>query len=256
MYTVTKDGKTFEQLETEINAKTFKSDWVEIFKRLYPGNEVLDDSWDALSGEQLYNRLRPFQMVDAQRIFTTKLPWTDVQNELAAYKVDLLSDLSDEFDYLQREKDYGDRFNLLSHWRLAADELGLFQGYNNPSILLKKIIDNDLELELGQLETKDAEIKTEADFQARVDIMEQGQSVGRRAVATIAQLNNDNNVTAEQVAAIYGNADVQAIITLLLTGSLVSAKVQIQALDLTGLEPMDQAGKDRVVAMIDKALGL
>ena len=256
MYTVTKNGKTFEQLEAEINALTFRGAWQTIMGRIYPGNGFLDDSWAELEGEDLYNRIRPFQIVDGNRIFTTKLPYEDIANELEVYKAELLSDLADEFDYLQREKDYTDRFSTLLHWRQSANELSIFPGDNNAAVLLKKIIDDDLEFELSILETKNAELTTEFDFQGRVDVMERGQSVGRRAVATIAQLNTDNSITPTQIATIYGNADVQSIITLLLTGSLISAKVQIQALDLTGLEPMDQAGKDRIVAMIDKALGL
>lgn len=256
MYTVTKNGKTFEELESEINAKTFKSDWQNVLSIAYPGTSILDDSWPELSGIDLYKRLRPFQLIDGSRVFATKLPYNDINDILIQYKSDLLTGLTGEFDYLQREKDYGDRIANLSNWKLAANELSIFQDYNNIALLAKKIIDDNLIGELDALEIKNAEIQAEADFQANVDLMQQGQSVGSRVIAVIAQLNTDNNITATQLNTVYSSPSIQAILALLQTGALNSAKFQIQNLDLTGLEPMNDTYKTRTIAMIDEALGL
>lgn len=256
MYTVTKDGKTFDQWQTEINAKTFDSDWKIILLRVYPDNLFLDDSYPGLSGEQLYKRIRPYQLINDSKFFSTKLPWADIEQEVADYKSDLLLTLTNDFDLLQRRKDYGERIDNLPHFRAAADELGMFSDFGNMAILKEKIIVDDLGFELDQIESKHAELVAEYNIQNGVDKMQAAQHVGNRIVATIAQLNTLNNINATQLQTIYGNPNIQAIIMLLQTGALASAKYQIENLDLTGLEPMDESYRTRIIGMIDTALGV
>ncbi len=256
MYTVTKDGKTFEQWQSEINAKSFDSDWGVILTRVYPDNLFLDDSFQGLSGEYLYERIRPYQLIHGEKFFPTKLPWGDIEQEVADYKSDLLAQLTAEFDLLQRREDYGVRIDNLPHFRVAADELGMFSDYGNMAVLKEKIIVDDLGFELEQIEAKHAAVQEEFDLEEGVNKKLLAQGVGNKIVATISELNTKNSITPAQLTTIYSNATIQSIIILLQTGALGSAKAQIEALDLTGLEPMDESYRTRIVGMIDDALGV
>ena len=256
MYTVTIDGKTYEEHQAEINARSLESHRYEIFEKVYPNNSILDDSFPGLTGEALYDRLRPYQTVGNNKIFTTKLTWEDMQQGIADYKSDELAKITSRFDIEQRREDYGARLDNLPHFRAVADELGMFSDYGNMAVLKEKIIVDDLDFELTQIENKHAEVAAEFELQAGVEQKVVAQQIGNKIVATISELNVRNNITPTQIATIYGNATIQSTIMLLQTGALGSAKAQIEALDLTGLEPMDEDYRTRIVGMIDDALGV
>lgn len=254
MYTVIKDGKTYEEHLDEIAAKTFDTDWETILQNVYPGSYFLNDSFPGLTGQALYDRIRPYQMAGNTKIFGAKLAWSDIQTAVAEYKAALEDKLTLEFDYLQRSHDFSERINNLPHFRSAADALGMFSDFGNMAILKEKIISENLEDELSQIESKHAELVLEIELQKNVDLIQEKIAVGNRIISTIAYLNTQNNITPEQLQNIYSNQTILGIITLLQTGALGSAKYQIQNLDLSNLAPMDESYRTRIISMIDEVL--
>jgi len=256
-YTVTKNEQTFEQLETQINALAFRDVWPSVMARLYPSSAVENNSTGVEPGETLYDMLRPYQLSGNTRIYDTKLPYSPaVVDEVTDYKADLVTALTAEFDELQRVKDITDRVDALHNWRQAAINLGQYDTYVNVALFAKAIADADDTAFLALLEAEDASIQAELVFQSGVDEKESRMRLGTRIIAVINKLNEDSNITAEQLTAIFSNATIQQIMQALQTGSLLTAQALITPLDLTGLAPMDQSYKDRINSMINDYLGV
>jgi len=256
-YTVTKNGKTFTELETDINSKTFLDIYKTIVVRMYPNSlfDGLDNGF--VTDEGKYNGIKPYQLVVQIKVFDNKAPYNpDVLNEISDWQTENVDALIIEFDELQRVFDMGVRIDLILNWQQSAINVGVYNTFINFEIFKKAIIDANDDANLLLLEAENTILKTEADFQDRVNDKSKRIRLGIKAIATINQLNEDNSITGPQLIAQLSSTDVQAIMALLQTGSLISAKVQITGLVLTGLEPMDASYKTRIIAMIDKELGI
>lgn len=255
-FTATKNGKTFDELELEINRLKFHQVWRVIMPRLYPNSRIRNNTLSGQTGQVFYRGLIPFQLISGEEVFDTKLAFDDVLDELEAWKIEQVSELNVEFEELQRQHDLRQRIRSLKHLLQAKRNLNLFPNTNNSALIEKQIIDNNMEAELVLLEAEDIAIENEVLFQDDVDEVGLRMIVGNRIVATINKMNRDNNITISQVQAILADPEVQTILQLLQTGALESSKTLIEAKDLSSLPPMDQSYKDRVIAMIDRYLGI
>jgi len=149
-----------------------------------------------------------------------------------------------------------ERIDDIKHWYDAAQAVGQYTGYVNPALFKQAILDANDSAFVDALEAQDATLETQAQFNRNVFEKEQRIKIGNKVIATIAQLNEDNSITSQQMDTIFSDADVIRIMQTLQTGSLVTAKALIQALDVTGLAPMDESYKTQCVAIIDDYLGL
>ena len=253
-FTATKNGRTFEELELEINRTEFHDIWQVIMARLYPSSRIRNTALRGQRGEQFYRGIIPFQLAGEDEVFDTKLPYSDVEDALQVWKDEKISDLNVEFTELQRRWDLHLRLKVLDQLFIAKGNLGLFAEFNNRDILEKHIIDNDMTAEIDLLEAENTRLVNETIFQEDVGEVTKRMALGNRAVATINKMNRDNSITTLQVQAILADTEIQLILQLLQTGALESAKTLIQAKDLSTVPPMDQSYKDRVIAMIDEYL--
>ena len=238
-------GKDKATWDAEINAWIFDDIQNEILQRLYPNSlyeygEITDET-----EEDLYDLISPYQLVGEVRVYDTKLAWNDVLDDIEEYKTEQLHIIDQRFRILS-----------LHDWKQSATDLSLFLNFYNFELFMGEIISNDLEMELGLIEVQDALLETEHDFQSGVTEKVARIDLGKRVIATINYMNQENNITVPQLTAVLTDVDLINIMGALNTGSLLTAQSLMAAKDLSGLAPMDQTYKDRVNGMINDYLGV
>ena len=236
-------NKTKQELESEANAISFDTHHYAIMKRLYPHSDFDYVDSDGKSGEILYNSIIPYQTSGNEKIYDTRLPWSYVQDEESEYKQSVLSSIDNVFRGLD-----------LWSWHKARSSANLFldaEGIEDFTSMLESATPEEMSL----IEQKDSENKAKYEFSFGVAERRRKMEVGSKCIATVNYLNDVNNATDLQIAAQLGDSDISLIMQSLQTGSLARAKAMIQGKDLTGLEPMDQEYKDKVIELIDDYLG-
>lgn len=254
-YTVTKNGKTFDQLSAEINGLTLRDRYKEVFEVFYFGQSYENLRFQ-LEDPDFYQAFRAFTQVDGQKVYSSKIPYQDVVSELINQKQGLITDLTSEFDLLQAQKDVGDRVDALTYWFEASEKVGTYPTQVSKKALRDFIVAEGDMTYLSDLEAEHATIVDEKNFESEVQVQRSHMDFGRNLIALISQLNKQNNITVQQTQTIFSNESVQSIIALLENGALETAKAATQALDVTGLEPLDETYKTRIIGKIDEKLGL
>jgi len=79
---------------------------------------------------------------------------------------------------------------------------------------------------------------------------------GVRMVALLSVLNTRNNITDIQTAAVYGSPGIMQIMNTLMGGSIITSLALVQALDLTGLEPITETERATMVSKLQEYLGV
>jgi hypothetical protein len=239
-------NKTKATWQTEINAYTFENQTFEVLKRIYPNSQFEYSNIENLTGETLYDAISPFQMAGESKIYDTKLPWQDVLNEVDDYKSDMLAMIDRVFIVI----------DIQDHWLEAltgASVLGSTTSYSN---LMEQAETTDILSELNSAKTEFDAIVIRKTRDENIATKMKRINEGNKVIALINYLNESNNVTPTQMATIFANADVINIMNALSTGSLNTAKTLIQAIDLTGLDPMDASYKTECIELIDEFLGV
>lgn len=235
-------SKTKSELDSEANAINWENSYHEIMKRLYP-NSSFEYGDMNMTGELLYNEIKPFQTAGEIKIYDNKYPWSDVLTEVSEYKSDELAKIDRVF-----------RGVALWNWYNAKESAGVFTGNMSREEFIYLLESTDAAT-MTLLETKDLENKNKHDFDAGVIERKRKMEVGMKCIATVNYLNDLNNATDVQISAQLSDSDVSMIMQSLQAGSLARAKAMIQGKDLTGLEPMDQTYKDKVIELIDSYMG-
>jgi len=238
-------NKTQEQWTAWVDSITWDSHYIQVMMRLYPNSGFQYGNKDGKSGQVLYDAIMPFQVVAGEKVYDTKLQWRDVQAEVTAYKADLT-----------REGDYAFRLLALHDWYQSKEDASLYSSANSLDSLIFHLLQEMDDTNLLAIEAADVPLKAAHDFEVGVAEKQARMALGQKCVATINYMNEQNSIEPAQVSAILGSSDVQNIMNALNTGSLNTAKALVTALDLTGLEPMDQSYKDKINGMIDDYLGV
>lgn len=236
-------GKDKTTWQNEINAYTWESHTFEVLERLYPNSQFEHDDLTGFVGEFRYNQIAPWQGDPENKVYDDKLPWQDVVDELAAYKSDELAKIDRVFIVLD-----------LNHWLEAVENASF--SYNSFQELLADAETNENGLIFDQIKTEDDLLSARYLRDENIQLKMRTINHGTKVIALINYLNEQNSITPTQLSAIFGSADVINIMNALSTGSLNTAKALIQALDLTGLEPMDASYKTQCIELIDEFLGV
>jgi len=237
-------NNTRTELEDEANAITWETHYLACLQYVYPNSAFESGNLDGLSGEPLYDAISPYQVVGEDVVYDTKLTWLDMQAEVSSYRQDQL----DRIDRVFRALD-------LYNWGQAMQDTGHYLDSIDQDDFIRKCEEGS-EVTLAALEAADTLNSDANTFNTGVREKVKRIEVGTLCVATINYMNEQNAITGPQLSAILGDTDIQAIMQLLQTGSLNTAKAQIQAKDLTGLDPMDQSYKDKIIGIIDNYLGV
>ena len=251
---ILRNGKTYDELNAEIDALTIKDTWVSVMPVLYENMLFANQNSEGATGELFYKGIKVYQEVDGKKVFSTKLPYSDYLEAETQYKNALKDDLTVSFTLLENEKLLGDRFDDLKSPLLAAARLSIFTSYKNKDLLRKHVISTGDDANLTLLEAEDLLIEDEDTFQGEVEVNEKKIRFGQRVLATLGAYNERNNVTALQSAAIMSNTDVQTIVALLQVGAIETSRPLIAALDLTGLEPLTETERTAILALVDDHL--
>jgi len=240
-YTVTKNGKTYSELDSELDALTIYDIGETVMSSVHPMHEIENINTGGEDEQEYYDNLRAFTLVVDIKVYATKLLYVDFVGLMGAH-IGLLKDsLIVEFDELQRVNDLTIRLDALKHWSQGAKEIGQHSGIPNFNTFKKIIIDaNDTDL-ISALEAKDVAIQNEYVFQIGVEEKVARMVLGQKIIATINKMNDDNTITIEQLTTILTDATVSQIMQALETGSLLTAKGLMQLLDLGTVPPMDES---------------
>lgn len=241
------NGKTQSEWTTEISGYSWDQDHKAIMKRMYPNSNLQYlDGWQTHSGESLYDRILPYQMVGNEKVYDTKLAYNpNVSSEVTSYQNDKTQEVNRAF-----------RIINLGNWYQAKEDAGILSGNGNQALLIKHVVEAADETDLDAIEAAHAPLQAAYDEAVAVKAIEDRQAFGRKCVATVSFLNDSNSATPAQIDAIFSDADIQKIISALNSGSLETAKTLITAKDLTGLSPMDATYKTKINGMIDAYLGI
>ena len=235
--------KTRQELEDEANAISWETHYHQVMMRLHPHS---DFEFGDLSqtGEALYDEINPYQLAGEDRVYDTKLPWSDVLAEVSDYRSDELQ----KIDRVYRGLD-------LWNWGQAMHDTGVYADSIDFDHFLERVMDGS-EMDLLLLESADGAHKKRFDFGQGVQDRKKKMEVGLECIATVNYLNDLNSATDAQIAAQLSDPDVSLVMQSLQVGSLERAKAMIEAKDLSGLEPMDQSYKDEVIKLIDTYMGV
>ena len=144
-----------------------------------------------------------------------------------------------------------ERLSNLVHWREASKNLGSYDNYANEAFWRQAIIDANDTAFVTQLEVQEIEIQNEEDFQKGVTEKEERMRIGNKIIATINYMNEVNNITQPQLVNILMDIDINAMMQALQTGSLNTAKILINAKDVSQLPPMNDSYKTRINKIIE-----
>ena len=255
-YTVTKNGKTYENLLAEIDALNINQIWQGAFELMYPMHEYenLNSTYTPGKDFDYYDKLQIFQMVGNEKVYGVKLPFSDYQTAELTYKQNLKDAETDWFEEAQRVFDLDVRMDALFNWKQAANNVNEYLEYVNFALFKEAVIDANDSAALDLIETEDSLLKAADDFEKDVDKKVKDISFGQRLVAYLSKLNSDNNITPAQLATIYSNVEVQSLISTLSTGSLNTSLALMQSIDLTGLEPITETERTFLVDKLENYL--
>lgn len=255
MYTVTINGKTFEQFLGEIQNLGFVDVWREVADRIYPSFLVDNFNNGDETGELFYKNLQFYQYVSGQKVVSPKIPWTSVLVDVDAIKIEKTSALTSKFNLLQQNHDLDQRLEAIVHWKQASAELSLYDGYENKEVWKQAIISASDESAISDIEQEDAVQREKAEFKARVSRRARFREFGGKMIDTISELNEANSITPTQLQALFASPVIQQAMTLLQAGSLKTAKAFIAAMDLTGLDPITEVERAIIVNSLSDFLG-
>lgn len=254
-YTVTYKGKTFNEYQTEINALTLRDEYKTIFGARFP-NSTYENVRLNLNGENFYNSFRSYQLVNGSKVYDAKPAYSEIEADLSQLKADKLAEITDIFDDLQFREDTKSRIESLTYWLEACHEVDTYPTPNSRKELMDLVVQTRDLVYLTAVETAHATIAASKTFESNVAERQKRIVFGQRLIAVISQLNEDNNITVAQTQTIFASASVQQIIGLLQNGALETARGAIQALDITGLDPVDESYKTELINRINDYLGL
>lgn len=181
---------------------------------------------------QLYDELDipiPCTATTYDIIFTEILP-NVVDQTLLNIKNESKTILAD----IKLELDIKNRIIAIPRFRIAMVKSGLNQP--NAQLLINKIIKNRDVSKLVLLENAIPEINIEIAQEARserVSQKERNMKTGSRAIALMGVINEDNALDQIKINSLLSNATLKNIEYALRTGSLLTAKALINALDET-----------------------
>jgi len=181
-------------------------------------------------------------------------PMLDIfEDELAEFKVDEQARIDAIFVELNARKALQDRIDAIP---VDFIEVARLAGNNetNMELLKKRILDEKDEALLASLEAQVPAAQVDRAKNSGINQALQAIEGGKRIVAYMNALNAAKNPTALQVKAVLQDADLSLIKALLESGSLATAKVEIEAYTPSGI--ITQADKDAILAELNSLLGL
>jgi len=244
-YTVTKNNKDHEACLADIDAYTSENVWQEVFSNMYPMHEYENSNTEYVDESSYYDSIQIYQMVSESKVYGVKLLFDDYQTAFNSHIQSLKDAETAWFDEAQRVNDLGIRLDALNHWKGSANIEGSYASYSNYALFKRDLIEADDTVVLAEIEAQNAILEASHAFEASVDAKQEKITKGLRVIAYISQLNEDNNITDAQMITLYSDEGVKNILLSLQTGALGTALTQVQALDLTGLEPI--TGTERTI---------
>lgn len=255
-YTATKNGKTYTELKAEIDNATFKDWWMEISDRIYPSHLVDNLNSGGETEQIFYSNLQYYQFSGEDKIIAPKFPWTIIQTDMDALRLEKNNALTVEFDQLQLKKDLSDRLDAIENWKEATENAALYSGYSNKEVWKSVVIADNNELNIQQIEAEDISLASKYDQVKRVNNRKKEREFGGYCIDLLRDLNSQNNITIAQANVIFANSDIQAAISMLSAGSLPSAYELIKVMDITGLDPMTETERAIIVNELEIFLGV
>lgn len=237
-------NRSKSEVESEIESLNFDNDYKLLLSKIYPHSLLEVGEVSGRSGESLWDAIEPYQLVNGSKVYDTKISWVDLQSEIAGYKTEELGRIDRVYRGLS-----------LVDWNGSSRGIEGYDGYSNKHFFLEALYNDFNDFKLQQIESADQVTREEYIFQQGVAEKKSRMDLGQRCIAAVNYMNDMNSVTNLQVQIQLSSAELQQIMQALNTGSLETAKALVLALDTTGLEPIDQTYKDRIIAMIDSYLG-
>lgn len=247
------DGKTLEEWNTEIDGYTIVNVWEEVFSVIYANMLFDNKNREEREPSEYYQRIDVFQMVGDEKVFATKLPFSDYLTAELDYKTQLKSDFAARFADLELAQQVQDVLDSIPELIIAMRELSIADV--NPSIYASTVVaSRDLDQANALLSAYNAWRSAQDVIDAEDQAINDGVSLiekGKKVVAYINFLNRQKNLTVEQFQQILADQDLQLIERLCLNGSLVSARFQISQYVPDGVI-MLQEDKDKILAYMDR----
>jgi len=231
-------GKTQQQWTDEINATVVDDMPVALLLRIVPGAS--------------YSTSDP--VTYASISMANKPSLQTFQDELAQWKVEQLAEITNIFaDLIQREALQArmDALDLAE----AVEKEGLQATWNNMALLEKHILDNNDEALLSSLEAHASAIAADKAKAAGIELALKAAVGGKRIVAYMNALNAAKSLTTEQVKTLLQNTDINLIKSMLESGSLLTAKAEIEAYTPDGTL-ITAADKTAILAELNSLLGV
>jgi len=224
-------GKDLATWTSEINAHTVDSAIRELIEYMIPGAKyAFSDSPDSYGNLEMINK-------PSQSVF---------DDELVDWKVAEIARITAIIAELDRIEALETRLAAVDLDRAVALE-GLQSTWGNKELLKKEILDNNNEALLASLETHTAAIAAEKTKIAGIEAALLAVEGGKRIVAYMNALNYAKGLTTAQVKTVLQDADLSLIKSLLESGSLVTAKEEIEAYTPDGTL-VTQGDKDAIIA--------
>lgn len=256
MYTCRYDGLLYEERVARINSLKLNVAWSNVFGRLYPGKVFKNLNSGGENEQAFYNGISVFTREEDGSL--TPFPKDDyitIQSEFSDFKSDLIASLDPVYTKLQKEYDIRNAIMALKYWKAAVDAEGTYSQYNNKEELIKRLILEEDLATVANIQTAHAVIDASAQENSLIKKRVNNINFGAEVVATIAYLNESNNITPEQTLAIMSDQSIRQILSLLQVGSIESARPLIVSLDLTNLAPLTETERTKILAKIDEYLG-
>jgi len=247
MYTVLKNGKDYDTCISDIDAYTSENVWREVFADMYPMHEYENSNTEYTSEASWYDNIQIYQTVAESKVYGVKLLIDDYTTAFDSHIQDLKDIETAWFDEVQRVNDLTIRLDALNHWKGSADIEGTYASYTNYALFKRDLIQGDDTVALAEIEAQNALLEASHAFEASVDAKQEKITKGLRVIAYISQLNEDNSITDAQMLTLYSDTEIRNIILSLQTGALGTALAQVQALDLTGLDPITETERTVIV---------
>ena len=119
---------------------------------------------------------------------------------------------------------------------------------------VSRIIDNTTEW-LIKSDYIVEELNVDRAFEQNVNSKIAKCDFGKYLIALILQLNEENEITIEQSQNIFSSNNINALIVMLQTGSLETARAIISSIDLTNLAPFNEEYRSLLISKINEYLG-
>lgn len=236
MYTVTKDGQTYDEVIAAIDAVQFNDNLTGVSFYLYP------DEFPMYPGDPSYDTMY-------YESGMAKPPLQTFLDAEAAYVQAQKDETTAWFDETQRVSDLTDRWNAISDISLAVNLAG--ETEPNNQIIFRDIIDNNNEARLSALEAQSATAQALVTEAEAIQDKEKRVAHGVKTIAYISYRHSLKSPTEADVVAMLSDATVQSISSLLSTGSLDTARTLVAGIDLTPFL-LDESDRTAILAKIDE----